>query len=261
MATPFSVLMERAQVDADGLAIDVPEDWMQGRTVFGGLQLALALRAMRALVPDAAVRSLQAAFVAPVAGRVVVRPKLLRAGKSATQVEARIVDGEATAALVFGVFGAPRDSRVRLAPAPPRADAQAAVAMPFRPGLAPNFMQHFDMRLLAGNLPLSGAGGSEFLFEIGLRDEARAGESHVVAIADCLPPLALAHSSRPAPVSTLTWMLEFLADDLAALASGPWRLDGRLLAASDGYTNQSTVVWAPGGVPVALSHQSVAVFG
>jgi acyl-CoA thioesterase len=123
MATPFSVLIERAQVDAESLGVDVPEDWMQGRTVFGGLQLALALRAMRALVPGTAVRSLQATFVAPLAGRVVVRARLLRAGKSATQVEARIVDGEATAALVFGVFGvfgAPRDSGVRVAPAPSR---------------------------------------------------------------------------------------------------------------------------------------------
>jgi hypothetical protein len=68
MATPFSVLIERAQVDAESLGVDVPEDWMQGRTVFGGLQLALALRAMRALVPGTAVRSLQATFVAPLAG-------------------------------------------------------------------------------------------------------------------------------------------------------------------------------------------------
>jgi acyl-CoA thioesterase len=72
MATPFSVLIERAQVDAESLGVDVPEDWIQGRTVFGGLQLALALRAMRALVPGTAVRSLQATFVAPLAGLVVV---------------------------------------------------------------------------------------------------------------------------------------------------------------------------------------------
>ena len=40
-----------------------------------------------------------------------------------------------------------------------------------------------------------------------------------------------------------------------------WRLDAELTAAADGYISQSTMVWGPGGEPVALSRQSMVVFG
>ena len=52
----------------------VPEDWMQGRSIFGGLQSALALRAMRGLVPaELPLRILQTTFIAPVAGSLTSR--------------------------------------------------------------------------------------------------------------------------------------------------------------------------------------------
>ena len=65
----------------------VPADWMQGRTVFGGLQVALAVRAMRGLVAShLALRIAQVTFVAPVPGGTVhLVPRVLRIGRSATQ--------------------------------------------------------------------------------------------------------------------------------------------------------------------------------
>ena len=66
--TPCSVLMSRARTGAGESQLDVPEDWLQGRTLFGGLQAAVAFAAMRSLVPQAPLRSLQATFLAPVPG-------------------------------------------------------------------------------------------------------------------------------------------------------------------------------------------------
>ena len=45
--------------------LDVPEDWLQGRTLFGGLQAVVGLAAMRTLAPAAPLRSLQVTFLAP----------------------------------------------------------------------------------------------------------------------------------------------------------------------------------------------------
>jgi hypothetical protein len=56
-------------------------------------------------------------------------------------------------------------------------------------------------------------------------------------------------------------MLELLRDDVRELPLVGWRVDAELVAARDGYTSQSVMVWGPGGVPVALSRQSMLVFG
>jgi acyl-CoA thioesterase len=73
---------------------EIPDAWTQGRTIFGGVQAALALRAMRDLVPQTVpLRVLQTTFIAPVpAGRLHIEASVLRSGKSVTHVEARIVD-------------------------------------------------------------------------------------------------------------------------------------------------------------------------
>lgn len=55
----------------------VSEDWQQGRSLFGGLQAALAVKAMRDLVPDVPLCSLQTTFLAPVpAGTVSIRAQI-----------------------------------------------------------------------------------------------------------------------------------------------------------------------------------------
>src|SRR3954462_5959687 len=104
MPTPLSELLQSVRPHDGGCSVEIPDDWAQGRTVFGGLQAALALRAMRPLVGSAPLRALQTTFIAPVAGRVDLQVRLLRSGKSVSYVEARLMGGSATAALVVGVF-------------------------------------------------------------------------------------------------------------------------------------------------------------
>jgi len=262
MATPFSTLMRTARGDAGVVAVEVPADWMQGRSVFGGLQVAIALHAMRALVPETALRTVQATFVAPVAeGRVAANARVLRSGKNATHVEARIVDGAATLAIVIGVFGAARSSPVAVTPHQPRVEVGPTFEFRFVPGLMPSFVQHFDARWLRGMPPFTGDTACEHVLEVGMRDEGPTTEGHVVAIADFIPPLGLSHLVAPAPGSTLTWMLELLDDRTDRLPLAGWRVDAELVAARDGYTSQSVMVWGPGGEPVALSRQSMLVFG
>src|SRR3546814_14578680 len=95
----FSQLLS-AMRGADGeWQVDVPADWQQGRTLLGGLQAALAVRAMRGLVPDSTpLRTLQATFITPVpAGPLRIVARVLRSGKSATHLEADLyASGEIT---------------------------------------------------------------------------------------------------------------------------------------------------------------------
>jgi acyl-coenzyme A thioesterase PaaI-like protein len=114
--TPFSVLLSRIQAGDGASLLEVPDDWVQGRTLFGGLQAVVGLAAMRSLAPEAPLRSLQVTFLAPCRRPVRARARILRSGKSATHVEARIVDGDNTLALMVGVFGLPRSSAVTLRP-------------------------------------------------------------------------------------------------------------------------------------------------
>jgi acyl-coenzyme A thioesterase PaaI-like protein len=262
MSTTFSQLIRAAKREAGQSHFDVPADWMQGRSVFGGLQVAIALDAMRTCAPTTPLRTLQATFVAPVAeGRVHARARIMRQGKGATHVEARLEAGTETLALVIGVFGAPRVSQAARVPQKPLVESNEALDLTYIPGVFPAFTQHFRASWLRGTLPFSSQPSHEQVVAVGMHDDGVVTEGHLVAIADFIPPVALSYLDTPAPGSTLTWMLQFLRDDWAHLPLAGWRVDAELVAARDGYTSQSVTVWGPDGAPAALSHQSMLVFG
>jgi len=273
--TTLSELMRNGVIRDDTFQVDVGEDWMQGRSVFGGLQAAVAVRAMRTLAPESPMRSLQMTFVAPVAQHMRARARVLRTGKSVTHVEARLESDAESQAVAIGVFGARRESIVRrdLPTASPAAatetasaerpapkPARAPVKLPYVPGVVPAFMQQFDVSLLDGALPFSGKRVQRVVYELALRDHGTASEAHLLAIADFVPPVALSWMPTVVPGSSLTWMLEILDDDFITQPLSGWRIDAEMVAARDGYTSQSTTIYAPNGNAIALSRQSMVVF-
>jgi acyl-coenzyme A thioesterase PaaI-like protein len=259
--TPWTILFSGLRTQPGEASLQATPDWLQGRTVFGGLQAAVALRAMRTLVPDVPLRTLQGTFLAPVPeGTMTATARVLRTGKSATHVEARIVDGETTLALLVGVFGAPRASTVSVTPRQPAVESPKPLEFGYIPGVMPAFTQHFKVRFLRGGLPYSGATQTDTVLDLSLRDSGPATEGHVLAMADFIPPIALSHLKTPAPGSTLTWMIELLAGRYDGLSLEHWRVDAHMPVAQDGYTSQSLMVWGPGGEPIAMSRQSMVVF-
>jgi acyl-CoA thioesterase len=263
MTTRYSELMAAVQLQPGACSVEVPDDWTQGRSVFGGLQSALALRAMRTLVAqDVPLRTLQTTFIAPVPpGPVRAEARVLRTGKSASHVEARLVEGGDTLALVTAVFGQARPSAVTVAPTQSEVPCERPVPLRYVPGVTPSFTRHFVAAWRRGGLPFSGNPLPEAVVDLAMNDTGTATEAHVLAIADLIPPVALSILKTPAPGSSLTWMLEFFTDRYDHLPLQGWRVDAKLVAARDGYTSQSTMVWGPGGVPVAISRQSMVVFG
>ena len=259
----FSEAMQSVTRYGDGWQATVSEDWLQGRSAFGGLQSALALRAMRELVPTGMpLRSLQTTFVAPVpTGVVHIRAQRLREGRSVIQLEASLHDGEQTLCRLVGVFGSARPSALEIQPVQSPVPSTTAQELRYVEGRMPAFTQHFGARWLRGDLPFSGGQQRETVLQLSLRDKGPADDTHVLAFADFIPPIALSMFAAPTPGSSLTWMIELLRDHYDNLGLEDWRVDAELIASRDGYTNQSVTLWGPRGEPVALSRQSMVVIG
>ncbi len=260
----FTEVLDSLAPDGDALAVTVPGDWMQGRSVFGGMQAALALRAMRALVPaDLPLRALQTTFVGPVEGAVRVSARVLRTGKNVVHVEARILLGQETSTLIVGIFGRGRPSQAEAEARPPAFTPLAEpFVFPFVPGFTASFAQHFKMKWLAGDLPFAGVRAApSAVMDIDFADPGRTSEAHLVALADVPPPLALSMLTERAMGSSLTWTLEVLSEEVASMPLEGWREYVGFRAGHAGYTHQSVMVCAPGGAPVALSDQTMVVFG
>jgi len=255
--------------DADGrFIVRVPGDWGQGRTTFGGFQVALAVRAMRAVMDadrDLPLRSLQATFVGPVPGDadVQLRSEQLRAGRAATQARCDLLHEGAVACAVVAVFGAARQSEiVREVPRPVLGlEPDALPEIPDVPGVTPVFARHFDFRWALGTPPYTGWREPRIGVFARLRDSDCTPEDALVVLADSTPPAGLSMLSRPAPASSLNWTLELLGDP-AGLPREAWALIGtEVQAGADGYLSQASTLWGPGGHAFSVSHQTVAIFG
>jgi len=114
MPTAFSDLLARVRATPATHALELPSDWGQGRSTFGGLIVALALERMRERVePDRRPRSLLVAFIGPVApGPITIQVEVLREGKSATQLEARVIQAGATCCTITAAFAGERESKL-----------------------------------------------------------------------------------------------------------------------------------------------------
>ena len=112
--TPLASLLAARTRHETRVSFEVPEDWLQGRTSFGGLISVIAVQAMRdvagaAWPHDVRLRALQTSFIGPVGqGPVEVAVTLLREGKNVRQVRALVQQAGQTAALLLGVFGSER---------------------------------------------------------------------------------------------------------------------------------------------------------
>lgn len=237
--------------------------WMQGRSVYGGAQAALAVEAMRPLGDGLPIRTLQATLCAPIPqGPVRVRTRLLRQGRNTRQVEARIVDGDDTLALFVGIFGHARESAVSHDMLRPVVQGREGVRMPYVKGLSPEFTQMFDADLLEGHFPGSGCPDTGHLFRLSLKDTAPSvGLPQVLAFSDYPPPVALSWLKGFTPGSTMTWMLNFTGHAFEGQSLDGWVIEVRLDSAHDGYTQQTVSLFAPDGYAVARGTQCMVIFG
>ncbi|QEY63622.1 thioesterase family protein [Metapseudomonas lalkuanensis] len=247
----------------------VPATWGQGRAVFGGVVAALAFEAMRAKVePGRPVRSLAMTFVGPLEPEVPANfeAELLREGKAVSQVFCRVVQKGQVVALVQGSFGGSRQSVVQLEaePAPEMKPVADCFELPFIPGVTPEFTRHLAMRWSIGGLPFSNSRERDMGGWVRFRGDVVkevVTESHLLALVDAWPPATVPHLPSPVPGSTLTWTIEFV-QPLPKLDTHDWcKYRARIEHARDGYGHAAAALWSPEGELVAMSRQTVVVFG
>lgn len=247
----------------------ITDEWSQGRTVFGGIVVALAHEAMLTYVPQERVlRSLSIAFVAPVAtGQpLFFETEVLREGSGVTYLHCRVIQYDETVTTLMACYGAPRQSTLALA-----ADAcielpaiKACEPLPFLPGMTPLYLQNFDVRWGVGGMPFMGAVSRHTGGWIRFRnksEDARLSESHLLAVIDAWPPSVLSLFRGAVPGSSLTWSIE-LAQPLAQPPTDTWfamQLSSEY--AAQGYSACSARVWSADGQLLALGRQTVALFG
>ena len=260
--TPFREMMLSLAPGEGGLEIDLPADWLQGRTAYGGLTGALCVEAAARLNPGLpALRSAHFALAGPASGRLVVTAGVVRQGKSAVVIEAAVRGEAGPAARALLTYGAGRDSRIRQAgDPPPEVPVPEACPAFFDAERRPGFSRHFDVRLAAGARPLTAGAEPRTCVWIRHGDgETPDGLPALVALADAIPSPALVLFPEFAPFSTMTWSLD-LATATPASASGWWLLDSAIEAAGDGYATQDMRLWNGEGELVARARQMVSVF-
>ena len=261
--TPFSSLTAAMQQEGNHQIINLPSDWLQGRTAYGGLSAALCLEATLRGDPNLPpLRSAQFCFIGPATGQLTISPSILRKGKSTVFVGVNLTGENGLAVRATMCFGVSRKS----------AHDHQTFLMPMHqsPGACPsyyewpsrpNFMNHFEGGLAHGAMP--GTPGMRPEMTVWLRHRDRGDESSLVrllALADALPPASMVMSEVLHPISTMTWSIDML-EAQPSTGDGWWLVQAKADTSQEGYSTQSTVIWNSAGKPILVARQNVAIFG
>jgi acyl-CoA thioesterase len=253
-------ILAAARPTATGLVATIPEEWMQGRTSYGGLSSALALEAARKVADDLPpLRSATINFVGPLAGEVEVATRVLRRGRNATWVSAEVT-GEAGVGLTATfVFMGPVESSLHLHDAPPpkgliQVDEAAILPEHLGPGFTRNFERRFAM-------PRSEDKQPELVWWVRLKDKAGLDPMvELLLCADALPPGVMPLMSKGTAISSMTWIVNLLTPAPVS-RDGWWLLRAAGNYAEHGCSSQDMGIWNADGEAVAAGMQSIALFG
>ncbi len=257
MTTLGEALAALEPLDGGGWRGNVPDNWLQGRTAYGGFSAALALHAAKASDTDLPpLRSAQVAFVGPLSGAITVTAQRLRRGRNAAFVQADVASEAGLGLRATFVFMAPLASQVdHSTGTAPDVPVPAPDATPVRSPSGVAFAQNFAfVERRDPDRPVA-----EWLRWGRLQErEGLDPEVELIAMADALPPSALRIVGRAAPVSSMTWLMNVLAPPVTR--DGWWLLRATSDHARDGFSSQAMAIWNADGRPIAEQTQGVAVF-
>ena len=263
MTTYSDLLASLKRQDDGALSVHIPADWMQGRTTYGGLSAALCLEAARQLVDVEVmpIRVAQIAFVGPVGGDVQIRANLLRQSKNTAFVRAEILADSGISTQAIFTFGRPRQSQLAYSHVPmPEVKPPNAYENFFRGGLGPGFAKNFEVQLARGGIPVSGSEDPTLGLWLRHADsEAPVDATALLALGDAPPPAALSMLQTPGPISSMTWYVDFLTEQITT-EDGWFFAEHTADTAQQGYSSQSMTVWNRAGKPIMLARQMIAVF-
>ncbi|MEM9840428.1 MAG: thioesterase family protein [Pseudomonadota bacterium] len=258
----FSDLLRGVDTGSETSVYEIPESWAQGRTAYGGLTGAICAREAEKRFPGLPpMRTAQVSFVGPAAGQLVAEAQLLRQGKNTAFVDVTLRGEKGVATRATFVYGAPRESSVRIDnfPCPDVPDINELEPMELTP-FHPTFLQNFDLYSAVGGLPFAGNGGHAMAWWGRHKDEsARATSIGLLALGDLPPPAAAASMTTFAPVSSVNWHVDLLTEDLSS-DDGWFLIYTEAEAAGDGWSGQKMGMWTRDGRAIMSMRQAVVVF-
>lgn len=237
------------------------QDWMQGRTLYGGasalIAYTMAIRAFPGLPP---LRAGQVAFIAPVGEAISLHAEIIRQGRNVTQVRSEILSEGKPALSALWVFGEARPANA-VHPAAPVEDWPGAPEENARVtnDFAPDFIaRNFELRYGQAKDAPRGATVRRWARLVEAHDLDPA--SQLVLMGDVNPPGAMRAMQRLGPISSINWSFSVL--DAESRSPGGWYLAENASQHADaGYSAERLRLWDAGGRQVLDGMQSVAVFG
>lgn len=243
------------------LAFDTPANWLQGRTIYGGLSVALALQAALRDGPSALppLKSAQIVFVGPASTALTFKTSVLRQGKSTTYISVDCLAGAEVSLRVMFIFANPRPSKIKhdFYKFPDVKGPQCYQRLD-AVNQAPVFLSNFELRFAGKSLPVSGSDHPELMAWVRHLDASGVDPSvALLALGDSLPLAVMASFTEFAPISSMTWTL----DIAQPVTAGEWYLlRSTSQRASDGYSFQTMEIWNERKQLVLSGSQTVAIF-
>ena len=258
--TSFTTLLKNIEQKGDEWIIDLPQDWAQGRTAFGGIVCAFLYETAKQQFPDLApLRTAQINFVGPASGTLTMRHEIVRAGKNMTTVESKLYGEKGLATQALFVFGRALPAETNQA-YPIREVPEITDTMTEVPPHGPSFLMHIDRRTVKSAPFLSGTHHPEFLLWLRSVDKtAHSKFATLLMIGDAPPPAALAATTTLSAISSINWTFNMLQDD-PKTEDGWWLMESITKHIQHGYSSQHMTIWNKAGERVMDAIQHIAVF-
>ena len=252
-----------APITGQTAVIDLPdaENWMQGRTLYGGASALIAYtHAIRAFTDLPPLRAAQVGFVAPVGGRVELQAEIVRQGRSVTQLRSELYQDGALALTAFFLFAEPRKPNAlyptrKPSDFPPPAEESEDVMSDKGPSFLRN---NFEIRRAQN---VSGPGEPIVRRWARLKNRKELDPiSELILLGDVLPPGAMRAMQRQGPISSINWSFNLLETN-PQTEDGWWVSENASQHANNGYSSERLRLWNSEGQQVIDGLQSVAIFG
>ena len=262
MNPTFSELLgSLKKTSAQQSTVGITDNWMQGRTTYGGMSAALCYQAVINDFPELPpLRSAQINFIGPVGGDVNVTTKIMRQGRSVAYISAEMTGEKGLATHAVFCFGESRESRLNQdfteKPHVPSVEESSRL---FKTGFGPSFADNYDCLLARGGRPISSSDAHEHFIWVRHKDQNASDLAALIGLADMPPPAVLPMFKESAPISSMTWMMNFLKEDIST-EDGWWLMRSAAEHVRNGYSSQDMQVWNKAGDLVISASQSVAVF-
>jgi len=248
--------------------VNIPQGWLQGRTVFGGLVAGILIQKAIISINDPLKKLLSCSvtFIGPVdEAQVKLTAEILRQGKSVTTIEIRLWQNEAVQSILIASFGSQRDSKINVSLEPQAPDFPSLDQINIVPKYLPfpECVKNFQLAWTAGNYPMSGSQEPDFSgwcrFDPELHENRQMNLSDIMTLMDVWPPGVLSMFRQPAPASTLTWQVTFI-HPLHSQLHDWFKYQVITEFAEHGYATEHAYLWDEHNRLIAIARQTVTVF-